>query len=430
MKQSVDQALDGHIDLSELKDLEPNKQIPEWFWILDDKVKAYMLHKCESRGEKMISFAGRKYIVSESRVLTTEQVQSISIDSDLLETVKADFLDENYLVRPNYRLHRFRGEIERRYFRITDDMQDVIWYLGNTTLLGGIIPESKYLRDWYARHGKEKAEAILAEASAFGTLMHIQAGVFLIKKTWDVDAAQAIVTEYMEDGKLAYNVDAWTNRLRKAMLSFAQFCHDYKVKPIAIELPICSDKWGIATTVDLVCKITILVDGVDPNDPYKTGPRKGQPRDIKVEKEILVLIDLKSGENFYEDHELQLEICERVWRENFSEHIIEEIYNWSPKDWHAKPSYNFQRQTGKHSNEEIEWILSGCELRMERKPAMSIRYVGKIQLGEEPSGNNIQVLEPVEIVRESLVNPLASGAEERSVPIDADIPDGAMKGGL
>ncbi len=180
-------------------------------------------------------------------------------------------------------------------------------------------------------------------------------------------------------------LDLWADDLNSDVAAFAQCIFDYKIKPIAVELVMVS-KDGYGTMCDFVCKMTIEVDGLDHNDPYKTGARKGQPRECKVEKEITALWNFKSGrKGFYEENEIQLSLEQRLFEENYPNIKIDRIYNFSPKEWKTAPTYNLKDQTDSLNIEKAEHLLAIAKIELFKKLPSETTINAEIKFGEPPT---------------------------------------------
>src|SRR5690606_24402023 len=112
---------------------------------------------------------------------------------------------------------------------------------------------------------------------------------------YDFEQIDEVVENYLSENNFYQpETKEWSEKLRSDICAFIQFYLDYQVVPLGIEYVLLSER-GYGTLIDLVCNMTIQVDGLDYENPYKTGPRKGEPRECKVDKEIRAIINFKSG---------------------------------------------------------------------------------------------------------------------------------------
>lgn len=186
---------------------------------------------------------------------------------------------------------------------------------------------------------------------------------------YDLDSVEEVVENYLSD-KSFYHPECreWPEKLRNDICAFIQFFIDYNVLPLGIEYVLLSER-GYGTLIDLVCNMTIQVDGLDYENPYKTGPRKGEPRECKVAKEIRAIINFKSGRHgFYRSNGLQLEAERQLWEENFPDLPLDAAYNWSPKEWRGEtPTYNLKDWTGEITTAEVEAVMTLADIRYASK---------------------------------------------------------------
>jgi hypothetical protein len=194
--------------------------------------------------------------------------------------------------------------------------------------------------------------------------MHMTFAELLISQEIDLDA-QLIekVRKYCESCEQPA-FEKWLRLLRQDVLSFVSWVQDYNVKPLAIEVPLCTGDahLGFAGTVDLVCLLDVDVKGFF-GETYKAGAKKGEPKETKRTERKLAIVDFKSGRtgHFYDSNEWQLAFCEALVQDNFVELCSDydniELFNWSPKDWKSAPSYNFKCHTGIHTWEDCSSML-------------------------------------------------------------------------
>lgn len=315
-----------------------------------------------------------------------------------VELVPTEWFNEDALRLPNYKVGRVSyGDAGRSYVKILPDSiieEPFRLYTSLTTAISQCSPMSQGLLMWYCQHGYEGAKNNARVAAAYGTMMHVAIGEYIKYKHVNFDTLDEWVMDYRKENNIHFpECVEWAYKLKRDMASYIAFHHEYKVRPIAYEHVLLSES-GFGTPIDLVCYMTIKVDGLDYDNPYKTGPRKGQPREVKVEKEILASINFKSGRNgFYDEHGLQALAELRLLKENYPDLNIEGAYNWSPKDWTGDyPTYNLKNWIGEFSDEEIDNIMSLATIRFADK-AMKKRYLNIFGTSIEGRGlsENIEV---------------------------------------
>ena len=113
------------------------------------------------------------------------------------------------------------------------------------------------------------------------------------------------------------------------------------------------------------------------------------------------IVDFKSGRNgFSEEHELQLHLYRDMWHENFPEHQIDKVFNFSPKDWRKeKPTYNFKDQTESEMAAVRDDILAIAAVKDSQRENRFTATYGKINLDEPELSKNICSLTLAEIVK-------------------------------
>jgi hypothetical protein len=274
-----------------------------------------------------------------------------------VEEMKAIFFDYDALVEAPQKVYRLQGSKDRYYYTFNED-GTVSFYTSVTTMIKFTMPTSPNLIKWIADMGYDESKNYAAERADYGTFMHKEFAELAINRRYDTTKLKSKLKAYCEEEKLPIDFINHEDELKKDIMAFAQFMIDYKVKPLAVEIVLTHPKDGYAGAVDMPCKMTIEVDGLDEENPYKSGPRKGEPREVKVEKEISAIVDFKSGrKGFYEENEIQLEAYKQMWDLHFPNKPVERIYNFSPKDWRTKPSYNLKDQTDSRSREKLQYLV-------------------------------------------------------------------------
>ena len=199
-----------------------------------------------------------------------------------VEEMVAVYFNREALIEPNFRLYQLNSEGHRYYYRFGENGEPV-FYPSVTTLIRQTMPTSPFLIDWIAANGKERANELRDLAAAYGTFMHGEFEKLAINRHYNFDACGLELRRYMERENLPekFYGDSIV-KIRKDVLAFAQFMKDYKVRPLAVEIGLYSDR-GYAGCIDLPC---ILTD-----------PKKGE--------EFPAIVDFKSGrKGFTEDCEV------------------------------------------------------------------------------------------------------------------------------
>lgn len=260
------------------------------------------------------------------------------------------------------------------------------FYISLTTLTKGTLPTSDILIKWIADMGYDNAKRYMKERAEYGTLMHYAYGEFIMNKKFDFDTVDQFIKGAISMGVVdgSYYKEEWEDELVKDVASFAQFCYDKKVKPLAIELVMVS-KDGYGTMVDLVCEMHEEIDGLDYDKPYKTGPRKGKPREIKIKRDITALINFKSSKKgFHDEHEIQLEFEKRLFEENYPDIKIDAIYNFAPADWRGKPTYKLKDQSDSLDAKKADYLLGLARIELMKRIPNKTSLEAEVKYGESP----------------------------------------------
>lgn len=301
------------------------------------------------------------------------------------EQINTDWFNPDALRLPAYKVGRVNFGNGRSYIRLDENGQPsefpIKLYTSLTTAINACAPMEQPLLEWYCKHGIEEAGRKLEVAQMYGTLMHLEIGKWLINGEYDFGACEEVVENYLAEHSF-YQPECklWGDKLKKDIAAFTQFYFDYQIRPLGIEYVLLSDR-GYGTLIDLVCEMTIQVDGFSDTEVYKSGPRKGQPKECKVDKKIRAIINFKSGRHgFYRSNGLQIEAERQLWEENFPDLPLDAAFNWSPKDWTGgSPTYNFKDWTGEITTEEVEAVMMLADIRYaskaERKQYTSISGV-------------------------------------------------------
>ena len=290
-----------------------------------------------------------------------------------IETINPDWFNDQALRLPNYKVGRVNFSGGRSYIRLDNNGKPcecpLKLYTSLTTSINQASPMERPLLEWYCKHGLEEAERKTEVAAMYGTLMHLEIGKFLINQHYDFEEVDAVVENYLSENNFYQpETKEWAEKLRNDLCSFIQFYLDYQVVPLGIEYVLLSER-GYGTLIDLVCNMTIQVDGFSETEVYKSGPRKGQPKECKVPRQIRAIINFKSGRHgFYRSNGLQLEAERQLWEENFPDLPLDAAYNWSPKEWRGEtPSYNLKDWTWEITSAEVEAVMTLADIRYASK---------------------------------------------------------------
>lgn len=257
---------------------------------------------------------------------------------------------------PAYQLRRLDNRGKRVYYIMFND--EPLIYTGVTSMIKATLPTSPQLIEWYKKNGSDSDE-MGEEAADYGTLMHIIFQQVLVQGEYNFEILIHDIANFCNENQLdkKYFTNKYYEKLQRDILSFAQWVLDYKVVPIAIEQVLCSDKGRFAGAIDLICWLTITEKGTD-GSVLKSGPNKGQLKQVNIEKKVLAVVDFKSGRRgFWESHEIQLKAYQMLVEENYPDLKVDKLFNWSPKEWVSTPSYNFKDQTGAKSQRKLDYLI-------------------------------------------------------------------------
>lgn len=336
-----------------------------------------------------------------------EQEQAKEIAPGMtVEEIRAIYFNADALKEPAYRVYQLNSDGHRYYYRF-NDAGEPEFYLSVTTLLKQVMPTPPALLDWMIANGKDGATEKRDLAAAYGTFMHIQFEMLVINWRYDFDNVPAVLLGYMERENLPEKVFAeWLPKIRKDVLAFAQFVRDYNVKPLAIEIGLVHPEYHYAGCIDLPCVMT--------------EPKNG--------KQFTAIVDFKSGrKGFYEEHELQLHLYRDMWNVNYPEMPVARVFNFSPKDWRTKPTYNLKDQTDSANARKLPYLLALASIEDEKRDNTLTIVRGVLELDNGKIADNILTLPLAELIK---VKAAEKEAPEKAAkaPEKTDAPKPAKKG--
>lgn len=295
-----------------------------------------------------------------------------------VEEMTAMFFD-GALIEPPYKVWQLNSKGHRYYYRFDDNGMPK-FYPSVTTILSQTMPQSPFLIKWIADKGIDEAKRYKAERAAYGTFMHAQFEELIINRVCDLDGLKAKLKEYIDNNKLPADFIYYADDLKKDVLAFAQFVLDYDVKPLAVEIALVNPVYNYAGMIDLPC--TMLT---------KPGS----------EDYINAIVDFKSGrKGFHEEAEIQLHLYKMMWNENFPDVPIERVFNFSPKDWRKKPTYNLKDQTDSPNAQKIPYLLELAAIEDAKRDNTFTAVSGVICLDEKTDLNdNVTSLTLAELIK-------------------------------
>lgn len=312
-----------------------------------------------------------------------------------VEEITAMFFNADALREPGYKVYQLNGDGHRYYYRFNNNGEPE-FYPSVTTLLKQVMPTSPALIKWIVENG-DNANEKRDLAAAYGTFMHGQFERLIINRRYNFDTVAQELHGFMERENLPekfFNENI--GKIRKDVLAFAQFIKDYNVKPLAIEIGLVHPEYRYAGCVDMPCIMT---------DP-KTGEM------------FRAIVDFKSGrKGFFEEHELQLHLYMMMWNVNFPDMEIDRVFNFSPKDWRTKPTYNLKDQTGSANAKKIPALLELATIEDEKRDNTFTVIGGEMSLDDFDASKNIISLSLAELVKMSTPELVQGKKPERETEI-------------
>lgn len=314
-----------------------------------------------------------------------------------VEEMTAMFFD-GALIEPPYKVWQLNSKGHRYYYRY-DDAGNPEFFPSVTTILSQTLPKAPHLINWIANKGIEEAERYKGERAAYGTFMHAAFEELLINRAYDLDGLKGKLKEYIEVYRLPDDFIYYADDLKKDVLAFAQFVLDYDVRPLAVEIALVHPYYKYAGMIDCPCTMRAKIGSDD---------------------RINAIVDFKSGrKGFYEESEIQLGMYRDMWNVNFEKFPVTRIFNFSPKDWRKKPSYNLKEQTESPNIRKIPYLLEIAAIEDEKRDNTFTAVSGEISLDNEPDlTNNIVSLTLAELVKSKAPAEKKKPEPEKAVTVE------------
>ncbi len=315
-----------------------------------------------------------------------------------VEEMTAMFFDEKTLIEPPYKVWQLNSKGHRYYYRY-DDAGNPEFFPSVTTILSQTLPKAPHLIQWIANKGIEEAERYKGERAAYGTFMHAAFEELLINRAYDLDGLKGKLKEYIEVYRLPDDFIYYADDLKKDVLAFAQFVLDYDVRPLAVEIALIHPYYKYAGMIDCPCTMRAKIGG---------------------DERINAIVDFKSGrKGFYEESEIQLGMYRDMWNVNFEQFPVTRIFNFSPKDWRKKPTYNLKEQTDSPNIRKIPYLLELAAIEDEKRDNTFTAVSGEISLDNEPDlTNNIVSLTLAELVKSKAPAEKKKPKPEKAVTVE------------
>lgn len=296
-----------------------------------------------------------------------------------VEEMTAMFFDEKTLIEPPYKVWQLNSKGHRYYYRY-DDAGNPEFFPSVTTILSQTLPKAPHLINWIANKGIEEAERYKGERAAYGTFMHAAFEELLINRAYDLDGLKGKLKEYIEVYRLPDDFIYYADDLKKDVLAFAQFVLDYDVRPLAVEIALVHPYYKYAGMIDCPCTMRAKIGSND---------------------RINAIVDFKSGrKGFYEESEIQLGMYRDMWNVNFEQFPVTRIFNFSPKDWRKKPSYNLKEQTESPNIRKIPYLLEIAAIEDEKRDNTFTAVNGMVVLDDAPDlSQNVISLSLAELIK-------------------------------
>lgn len=296
-----------------------------------------------------------------------------------VEEMTAMFFDEKTLIEPPYKVWQLNSKGHRYYYRY-DDAGNPEFFPSVTTILSQTLPKAPHLINWIANKGIEEAERYKGERAAYGTFMHAAFEELLINRAYDLDGLKGKLKEYIEVYRLPDDFIYYADDLKKDVLAFAQFVLDYDVRPLAVEIALVHPYYKYAGMIDCPCTMRAKIGSDD---------------------RINAIVDFKSGrKGFYEENEIQLGMYRDMWNVNFEQFPVTRIFNFSPKDWRKRPSYNLKEQTDSPNIRKIPYLLEIAAIEDEKKDNTFTSVNGMVLLDNAPDlTQNVISLSLAELIK-------------------------------
>lgn len=214
------------------------------------------------------------------------------------------------------KMYRFNRSGMRYYF---DEAGQI--YPSVTSIINAVHTDKYVLMELIDKFGgKDGYNQFMKERATYGTILHICAERYLMsgkqgERSISSEQIANVISNQTANNEIDPKVSKWWLKdIKQDLTCIVKFLNEYEVKPLAIEY-IGTGKYnnfGYSGAIDLICLMNIKEKGFW-GECYKTGARKGEPKETVRVTTVPAIIDFKSGKNgFYYSHEMQLQMYKRM----------------------------------------------------------------------------------------------------------------------
>lgn len=313
------------------------------------------------------------------------------------EELQALFFDDKALREAPEKLYRMDNRGDRYYFKY-DDNQEPQFFISVTSFINKYLRQSDELIRWMAKMGYDEAQRYIQEMAAYGTFLHTQCAELMINKVYDIEDVPNRLLQYIKNENIQPDFYKHCDELQRDILAFAQFMIDVNLQPVAVEMILTHPTDGYAGTEDIAGFMDYEEKGFF-GEIYKSGAKKGQPKETKTKRRIFAIIDIKRGrKGFYPAHEIQLAAYREMWNLHFPSLPVEKVFNWSPKEWRQTPSYHLKDQTNSRNAAKLPYLVAQARID-ERAKEKSDTYIRGIIDLSKGLNDNIKTMTLSEAVK-------------------------------
>lgn len=265
---------------------------------------------------------------------------------DKVELIQPDFvspeLKETFDLLPKF----FRTNVAkmRHYLRITNN--SVKWFPSVTTVISKAVPDGDGLNMLRTQKG-ENFHSWMNELAHQGTFIHKEIGDYLRTEKFSWEFFETRVKAYLEKHNVThYDLESWIYTLRPKIVALLRFIKEMKVTPLANEIVVSYEdrEKGLcyAGAIDLIGYVNVREKGYH-GEVYKSGTKKGEPKETYQEARKLMIIDFKSGTSFFKTYGMQLKMY-KMALEQSTGLKVDGIMNVCPKEYKNgnQPNYNYK----------------------------------------------------------------------------------------